>query len=46
VVCLGLVTGALAGKQSTADEMTQEHINRSTVSPVPKSDEVTTGNVQ
>jgi hypothetical protein len=46
VACLGLVTGALAGKRSTADEMTQERINRSTVSPVPKAEEVTTGNVR
>jgi len=45
-VCTGFFTEASAGKKSSSDELTREHINRSEISPVPKSEKVVTGNVE
>jgi hypothetical protein len=43
VISIGIVAGALAGKRSTSDELIQERINRSAVSPEPMNEEVQTG---
>jgi hypothetical protein len=45
-ICTGMVMCALAGSKSTSDAFTHEHINRSTITPVPKSEVVMAGNVQ
>jgi hypothetical protein len=44
-ICAVFVTGALAGTQRAPDEYTVERIQRSAVTPVPKSEKVTTGKV-
>jgi len=45
-ICIGLAMGAMAGSKSTSDAFTHEHINRSAVSPVPKSEAVMAGNIE
>ncbi len=45
-ICTCIVMGAMTGSTSTSEAFTHEHINRSTITPVPRSEVVMAGNVK